>query len=68
MKTHFVVPYRQAFLERQTRDTKMQLLRSWKKAAKAPTLDELAGKLTRMKQFAQLIPVVFDRDDLLFCK
>lgn len=65
---HFIVTTRRMFVESQTFDTKLQLLRKWMQALKAPSLDELAAETDQVKQFAQLLPFVLKRDDLMLCK
>lgn len=37
-------------------------------ASKAPNSQELAAESDRVKQFAQLLPFVFKREDLMLCK
>lgn len=63
-----MIPDCRAFIEAQPSDIKLQLLLSWKQAAKAPTPDKLAGKSSCMEKFAQLMPFMYGEEKLLLYK
>lgn len=67
-ESHFILFDRRAFVVAQARGAELQLLCSRRQAAKTPTPEKLAGESAKTKQLAQILPFVYERDYLLFCK